>query len=178
MIIVRLVPLCNHCSLYSCLEQIELVLHAILLLDRPPLLCIGTSVASQLACLALLKPFPYNQLSAPNSLASGALTLAATALWVRHFWGLRYSLEYIVAFCLVTVWLAPFVLLLGVTGDQSALPGASGFPLQPPAGQLAAKKQPQRRGLALRLFDIVRQKRDEAMPTLTSHLPGVTKEKM
>lgn len=159
-----------------------MALHALLLLDRLPILCLLVGAAAQVSHHTLLKRFPYNSALAPSSLASAGLTLAATGAWLHHFWTSRYSGEYMVAFCLVTTWLTPFALLLGVTGEQAVLPGAGGFPYSSPGpaqhGGAAPPKKASRRGLALRMFDVLRRKRDDVVPGLVSHLPGVTKEKI
>lgn len=160
--------------------QAELALHAALIIDRQPLLCLATGAAAQVAYHALLKRFPYNTLGQGASLAAAGLFLAATGLWARHFWVEQHSIEYMVGFCLVTTWLTPFFILLGVSGDQSSLPGAGGYPYASPAapstGVSPGKKQ--RRGLALRMFDVLRRKRDDVIPDIMSSLPGMSKEKM
>lgn len=71
--------------------QAELVLHLLLLWDRLPAVCLACGVAAQVSYLRLLKPYPYIQLTSPNGLASIALWLASTGLWVRHFMGTLYT---------------------------------------------------------------------------------------
>lgn len=71
----------------------ELLLHLLLFWDRLPAACLGCGIAAHLSYLRLLKPFPYIQLSSGSGLASIALWLASSGLWVRHFMTTYYTGE-------------------------------------------------------------------------------------
>ena len=156
----------------------ELALHLLLLIDRLPLLCLTLGLASHVASSRLLRRFPYMELTSSEGLLSLAAFAASNLAWVRHFWTSMYTVEYIVAFLLVTTWLVPFGFFLGMAGDQSVLPGAGGYPYSAPqmggssssgGGGEGGKR---RRGLALRIFDILRRKRDEVMPDMMARMPA------
>ena len=167
----------------------ELALHALLLLDRLPLLNLALGVAAHVSYGRLLRRFPYLQLGGPDALAAAALLLASTAAWWRHFRGSFYTTEYVGAFLLVTTWLVPAAFLLSLAGDQAVLPGAGANPYAhaSSSGSLGGGGaggssgygggggggggQKQRRTLALRVFDLLRRKRDEALPGVARHLP-------
>ncbi len=68
-----------------------------------------------------------------------------------------------------------------MAGDQAVLPGAGGYPYSSPdrrdlgsggAANSSSGGQKQRRGLALRIFDILRRKRDEALPDIMAKFPA------
>ncbi|PSC71623.1 Transmembrane adaptor Erv26 [Micractinium conductrix] len=167
----------------------ELLLHLVLLWDRLPLLCLGTGLAAHASYLCLLKPFPYVQLGSTAGITSVALWLASTGLWIRHFMGTYYTMEYIAAFLLLTTWLVPFAFFLGMSGDNAVLPGAGGYPYsvassgssgsllqRTPSGRpaAAAPSGRKRRGLMLRIFDTLRRKRDAVLPELAKQLPDAS----
>lgn len=166
----------------------ELVLHALLLWDRLPAVCLACGAAAHVSYLRLLKPYPYIQLTSPNGLASIALWLASTGLWVRHFMGTLYTVEYIAAFLLLTTWLVPFAFFLGMSGDNAVLPGAGGYPYSVASSgssgsllQRSTSGRPQpadggkkRRGLMLRIFDTLRRKRDKVLPEIAKQLPDAS----
>lgn len=77
---------------------------------------------------------------------------------------------------LVTSWIVPFVFFLSMAGDQAVLPGAGGYPYSSPdrrdSGGGGGTGQKQRRGLALRIFDVLRRKRDEVLPDVMAKFPA------
>jgi len=54
-------------------------------------LCLGCGIAAHVSYLRLLKPYPYIQLGSANGMASIALWLASTGLWIRHFMKSYYT---------------------------------------------------------------------------------------
>lgn len=121
------------------------------------------------------------QLTSQEGLISVAALLVSSGAWLRYYWKTRYTVEYILAFLLVTTWLVPFGFFLGMAGDQAVLPGAGGYPYSsaalggPSNGGLSGSSgggQKQRRGLALRIFDVLRRKRDEVLPDVIGKLPA------
>jgi hypothetical protein len=87
---------------------------------------------------------------------------------------------------LATTWALPAAFFLSMAGDQSILPGAGGFPYNTNTNSsFSSSSSPpqksgldsrdsrgvgdsgkQRRGLALRIFDLLRKKRDEVIPEM------------
>lgn len=174
----------------------ELLLHLLLFWDRLPPACLGCGIAAHIVYLRLLKPFPYIQIGSGSGLLAIALWLASTGLWVRHFIGTYYTVEYIAAFLLVTTWLVPFAYFLGMSGDNAVLPVSGGYPYsmggssssgslqRTPSGgsylQRTASGRPvapsgkKRRGLMLRIFDALRRKRDQVLPDIAKQMPDAT----
>ncbi|GAB4823965.1 hypothetical protein N2152v2_011011 [Parachlorella kessleri] len=115
--------------------------------------------------------------------------LANVGLWCRYYYRSFYTIEYIGAFVLVTTVLVPFVLFLSMAGEQAVLPGAGGYPYsagssgnlnrtisgsllggggtagQGAAGAAAGAGQ-KRRSLALKLFDLLKRKRQQRQPAI------------
>lgn len=153
----------------------ELVLHGLLLFDRQPLSCLLLGAATQIGYIRLMRRFPFiSFLGSTDGLVAGALFLANNILWIRHFWATRFTIEYILAFFLATTWLVPSIIFLGMAGDQSVLPGAGGYPYS--TGPLHVEQHANgdskhRRGLMLRIFDILRRKRNAVLPEVMSRLP-------
>lgn len=162
----------------------ELALHALLLIDRLPVLCLGLGVASHLCYNRLLARFPYISLTSQDALLSMVGLVASTAAWGNHFWKRHYTVEYIVAFLVVTTWLVPFIYFLSMAGDQAVLPGAGGYPYASPSSSpvrtvsgrdMSAggqKPQRQRRTVLLRVFDALRRKRDAVLPDVVGRFPA------
>ena len=209
---LRSQPNLSPCSFHP---QAELVLHLLLLLDRLPLLCLAVGAASHLAYARLLRQLPYVQITSAEGLLASAAFVASNVVWVRHYYPTFYTVEYVLAFLLVTTWLVPFAFFLSMAGENAVLPGAGGFPYSSPppseypalhgAAPWEAKHAPSprsrtrtppapcpagggrgdrgeplkkaRRGLALRIFDVLRRKRDEALPDVLARMQPM-KEKI
>lgn len=164
--------------------QAELLLHLLLFADRLPPAALAVGIAAHLSYLRLLKPFPYIQLTSGSTLASIGLLLGSTFMWTKHYMATYYTVEYIAAFLLLTTFLVPFAFFLGMSGDYTTLPGAGGWVPTPSGGvglqrtgsgrllQPAEKKK--RRGAVLRLFDMLRRKRDEVLPDIARQLPDAS----
>lgn len=162
--------------------RIEILIHLLLFIDKMPAVCILLGIASQFGYMRLLRQFPYMRLTSPEGVVSIILFAASSIEWIRYFWSYQ-TVEFIASFMLVTTWIVPFVLFLGLASDQSVLPGAGGYPystiqadrrhssvgLQQQGEQ---NRQRSRRGFALKIFDLLRKKRDEVLPDAVSKLPG------
>ncbi|KAK9820458.1 hypothetical protein WJX72_010579 [[Myrmecia] bisecta] len=147
-------------------------------------ICLGA--AAQAAYLRLLKRFPFISLMSMEFLSSTVLLVVSQGLWTRHFWNSWHSMEYILGFFLVMVWLVPFVLFLGLSANETVLPGGlGGMPhaysvssLHSYGTDTAAHRQgtlQRRRGrgtksLLLQIFNLVRRKRDEVLPEVEQTL--------
>jgi hypothetical protein len=139
---------------------------------------------SHLLYTPLLRKFPYINLTSQEALSAFGCSLISSFFWLRHYWSTYYTVEYIVAFMLATTWALPAAFFLSMAGDQSVLPGAGGFPYSannpssssssPQKGGLESSNSSnnisgsgkQRRSLALRMFDLLRKKRDEVIPDM------------
>lgn len=172
------------------LIKAELALHLLLLLDKAPFHCLALGITSNVFYARMLKKFPYMRLASTDGLAAIASFLGSTAAWCWYYWKSYYTVEYALAFMLVTTWLIPFGFFLSFAGDQSVLPGAGGYPYSAaasgsstptrdynylnnggPGGGGGGGTNKQRRGLALRIFDVLRRKRDQVLPEMTKNLP-------
>jgi hypothetical protein len=165
---------------YTC--RALLVVHLLLLIDRLPFHCLVLGFGAHVSYIRLLKRFPYMQFTSPEGLTSVTAFLLSSTAWLYHWHKSYYTVEYILAFMLVTSWCVPFVFFLSMAGEQAVLPGAGGYPYSSPdrrdsgnsGGGGGGKKQ--RRGLALRIFDVLRRKRDEVLPASSGFL--MPKEKI
>ncbi|KDD74480.1 hypothetical protein H632_c1284p1 [Helicosporidium sp. ATCC 50920] len=161
--------------------QAEWVLHILLLTDRHPVTHVALGLVAHALYQRLLRRFPYTSLTAPETLASVGAFVLSTYLWATRVRGLHHSMEYTISFLLVTTWLVPLTILMGVAGDTAVLPtsGSSASFGGPYYGagpsvqtSSAAKAKSKSRSVALRVFDLLRRKRDDLMPTVAGQLPG------
>ena len=90
--------------------------------DRLPILCVGTSIAAQLAYNTLLKRFPFMELTSVEFLGSLAMLVANHFVWMRHFREAYHSIEYLLGFFLMTVWIVPFGFFISLAANESVLP--------------------------------------------------------
>ena len=100
---------------------------ALLVIDRLPFLCCGLSIAALCAYNSLLRRFPFIEMSSPEFLASVALLIANHFAWMRHFRGddhVYYSMEYLLGFFLMVVWIVPFGFFISLAANESVLPGS------------------------------------------------------
>ena len=164
----------------------ELVLHLLLFVDRLPFYCIALGFIAHVMYIRCLRSFPFIQLTSDEGIAAIAAFLANTAAWTYHFWKGFFTIEYILAFMLVTTLSTPFIFFLSMSGEQAVLPGAGGFPYSSPSrspssggfssgvsgGVGGDTRQKQRRSLALRIFDVLKRKRDQVLPDVVSRFPA------
>jgi hypothetical protein len=158
-----------------------LVVHVLLLIDRLPFHCLVLGFVAHISYIKLLKRFPYVQMSSPEGLIAAAAFFISSAAWLYYWHKSYYTVEYILAFMFVTSWCVPFVFFLSMAGDQAVLPGAGGYPYSSPdrrnsgngtGSSSGGAGQKQRRGLALRIFDVLRRKRDEVLPDAMAKFPA------
>lgn len=169
------------------------VANGLLIIDGVPIYCVLSGLVAHGLYYRLLhrSRFPYISTESPDALMAIGGFLCNTGAWVFHYWHSRYTTEYIAAFLLITTWLVPFALSLSLAGEQTSLPGAGGYPYSVStqfgspghsyshsdyghndyshSGASSGGKQ--RRGLALRIFELLRMKRDEVIPEMMSKLP-------
>lgn len=169
------------------------VANGLLIIDEVPMYCVLSGLVAHGLYYRLLhrSRFPYISIESPDALMAIGGFLCNTGAWVFHYWHSRYTTEYIAAFLLITTWLVPFALSLSLAGEQTSLPGAGGYPYSVStqfgspghsyshsdyghndyshSGASSGGKQ--RRGLALRIFELLRMKRDEVIPEMMSKLP-------
>ena len=98
-------------------------LHVLLLVvDRQPFLCVASGIAAHAAYFTLLKKFPFISLTSPEFLASCGLLALNHYMWLRHFMQQYYTVEYVMGFFLICVWLVPFGFFISLAANESVLP--------------------------------------------------------
>ena len=103
------------------------------------LTCIAASVGAQLCYNTLLgKKYPFVDVAGKEFLSSCVMLVVVHVLWIRHFLASYETLEEIMGFLMVTVWLVPFGLLLSLAANEFVLPGAPGT--GPAGGQGRARR--------------------------------------
>lgn len=158
-----------------------IALHVLLLIvDRLPFFCIACGLGTHLLYHRLLKTFPYINLTSYDFLGSLGGLLVSVVAWARFF--LRdprcafVTIEWIVGFTLVMVWLVPFAFFISLAANDSVLPFGSGGPYQ---GYVRSDADPSHmrggrrsRGALLSIMNFLKLKRDEVLPRFASKLPA------
>mmetsp|Transcript_7209 Transcript_7209/g.44863 ORF Transcript_7209/g.44863 Transcript_7209/m.44863 type:complete len:240 (+) Transcript_7209:2753-3472(+) len=137
-----------------------LVLHALYLVwDRLPFLEVGVGVLAQGLYLRLLKQFPFIPVASMDFVGSVVVLLANHLLWMRYFYHADeyHSLEYILGFFLVSVWLVPFFYFISFASNDGVLPSSAS-----PSG--ASEERKRQRSALLGMFNLAKKKREEILP--------------
>lgn len=154
--------------------QVTLFLHLLVLLfDRLPLMWIATGVAAQMSYWRLLKHFPFIPLTDVDFLISLGLLAVNQAGWMYYFYHTHHTIEYILSFFELMVWVVPFTILLSLAAYDPSLTLPE---VDPHRGWDHAAPEPgaPRRGgkgtrsLLLVAFDALRRKKDEVLPMVSS----------
>jgi hypothetical protein len=176
-----------------------IAIHALLLiLDRLPVVCIAIGIAGHVFYYRLLKTFPYITLTSPDFVASLGLLVASHISWIWFFMKdprcAYVSLEWLLAFMLVLVWLTPFVFFISLAANESVLPGggvsgyegigngrASAGGASSQRGEREPLNSPQRKGRRaqgqlLGFLIFLRRKRDEVLPIITHSIPAARRD--
>jgi hypothetical protein len=176
-----------------------IAIHTLLLiLDRLPVVCIAIGIAGHVFYYRLLKTFPYITLTSPDFFASLGLLVASHISWIWFFMKdprcAYVSLEWLLAFMLVLVWLTPFVFFISLAANESVLPGGGvsgyeGFGNGRAGGGGASSHReerepldsPQRKGRRtqgqlLGFLIFLRRKRDEVLPIITHSIPAARRD--
>lgn len=97
---------------------------ALLVVDRLPFLCIAVSIVSQLAYTTLLKRFPFIEVSSVEFIGSLGMLALNHFVWMRHFRAavVHHSMEYLLGFFLMVVWIVPFGFFISLAANESVLP--------------------------------------------------------
>ena len=95
---------------------------ALLVVDRLPILCVGTAIAAQLTYNTLLKRFPFMEMTSLEFLGSLGMLVANHFVWMRHFREAYHSMEYLLGFFLMVVWIVPFGFFISLAANESVLP--------------------------------------------------------
>ncbi|GAQ92289.1 hypothetical protein KFL_009680010 [Klebsormidium nitens] len=155
---------------------------ALLLWDRLPVLPIAVGIGSHVVYYRLLKTFPYISLTSPDFLGSVGLVVLSHIVWFRFFaydYQRPYlTLEYVIGFFLIMVWLIPFAYFISLAANESVLPGAGG-PGASYGGYTRQESDPtymgggkRSRGTLLGIFNFLKRKRDDMLPQFTSKIPS------
>jgi hypothetical protein len=99
---------------------------ALLVVDRLPFVNIALSVGALCTYHTLLKKFPFMALTSPEFVGSVAALVANHFMWMRHFRNDSdeyYSVEHLLGFFLMVVWIVPFGFFISLAANESVLPG-------------------------------------------------------
>mmetsp|Transcript_12255 Transcript_12255/g.38814 ORF Transcript_12255/g.38814 Transcript_12255/m.38814 type:complete len:221 (-) Transcript_12255:51-713(-) len=166
---------------WACLAcaQATVGLYVVLLaVDRLPLHCIAAGLVANFMYHRLLRSFPFMSLTSPDFLGSCAALLANHFLWMRYFYETYHSLEYILSFFLMTVWLVPFGFFISLAANESVLPhgaGGQGFGdlgASRGAGASGGRGGKGTRGSLLGMFSFLKGKRDQVLPQVLNTVQG------
>jgi len=137
-----------------------LALHALYLVwDRLPFLEVGVGVLAQGLYLRLLKQFPFIPVASMDFVLSIVVLFANHLLWMRYFYNAHeyHSLEYILGFFLISVWLVPFFYFISFASNDGVLPSSASPSSQP-------EERKRRRSALLGMFNFAKKKREEILP--------------
>ena len=126
---------------------------ALLVVDRLPFLCIALSIGAQCIYHRLLRRFPFMELTSPEFLGSVGMLVATHFAWMRHFRNddsEYHSVEYLLGFFLMVVWIVPFGFFISLAANESVLPGSGLAGANGSAGSLGGGQMPSGRVRHLR----------------------------
>eukprot|EP01012_Entosiphon_sulcatum_P064310 TRINITY_DN93098_c0_g1_i1.p1 TRINITY_DN93098_c0_g1~~TRINITY_DN93098_c0_g1_i1.p1 ORF type:complete len:210 (+),score=24.83 TRINITY_DN93098_c0_g1_i1:22-630(+) len=96
--------------------------------DGLPWWACGTSFGAHAAYYALVQSFPFVALASPQAVLSIVGFLSSHLVWYLHFVDLRrgpvHTYPQLLGFFFLIVWLVPFSLVITLSIDGMALPGA------------------------------------------------------
>ncbi|KAL3699846.1 hypothetical protein R1sor_017868 [Riccia sorocarpa] len=157
-------------------------LHLVLLVwDRLPVLCVALGVGAHVCYYRMLKTFPYISLTSVDFIASASLLVISNILWFRFF--LRdprcayVSVEWMLGFMLIMLWIVPFALFISMAANESVLPGGGApYPAYARVDGDASSSHSssggkRSRSTFLNFFNFMRKKKDALLPQVTSRLP-------
>eukprot|EP00898_Chlorokybus_atmophyticus_P003788 jgi/Chlat1/440/Chrsp103S01019 len=167
--------------------QAVLVLHVLIwVVDRLPAIPVLTGMGAHVLYFRLLRTFPFISLTSPDFLGSIATLVLSHAAWLRYFLyhpdTVHVTLEYLVGFFIVMVWLVPFAFFMSLAANESVLPSMGISSAQPSAyfapasqgessGSFAATGR-RSRSLLIGLLQLLKRKRDEVLPLATQRIPS------
>eukprot|EP00959_Pyramimonas_sp_CCMP1952_P032726 686362-Pyramimonas_sp.AAC.1 len=163
-------------------------LHVLLfIVDRQPFLCVASGIAAHGAYFTLLKKFPFISLTSPEFLASCALLALNHYMWLKHFMQHYHTVEYVMGFFLICVWMVPFGFFISLAANESVLPsnmggggpaygsssdmgswggGGGGSQDFPPAGGIQSGKG---KGGLLSFMKFIKSKGERVLPQVMQH---------
>lgn len=118
---------------------------ALLVVDRLPFLCIALSIGAQCIYHRLLRRFPFMELTSPDFLGSVGMLVATHFAWMRHFRNDEsdyHSVEYLLGFFLMVVWIVPFGFFISLAANESVLPGSGLAGANGSSGSLSSGQMP------------------------------------
>ncbi|KAG6557669.1 hypothetical protein Mapa_000950 [Marchantia paleacea] len=118
------------------IKVVVIGIHLLLLVwDRLPILCIAFGVGAHVFYYRMLKTFPYITLTSVDFIGSACLLVISHLVWFQFF--LRdprcayVSVEWMLGFMLIMLWIVPFAFFISLAANESVLPGAGGpYPYQ------------------------------------------------
>lgn len=162
-------------STIAFISEGTILVHVVLLFwDKMPWLPVVVSASAHAVYLQLLKTFPFFRIKSWEAAASVVATIAATGLWMSHFWNSWHTLEYVIGFILMTTWLTPLLLVLSLAANDNILPGAeAGSPsLNITTGKPQKRKS---RSLLLTAFSYLQEKLRDSIPGCSRGPPSSTR---
>ncbi|KAJ7543181.1 hypothetical protein O6H91_09G028300 [Diphasiastrum complanatum] len=158
--------------------KVVIAIHVLLfIVDRLPFLSILCGITLHIIYYQLLKRFPYISFLSYEFILSVGLLIAIHLLWFRFFLYdprcVNISVEWVLGFMLVTVWLVPFAFFISLASNDSVLPMGSAPSQQ---GYNRAEPESSRssggrsRGAFLQILKILRHKRDEVLPRVSREI--------
>jgi len=162
----------------SIATKATVALNAILyLVDGMPLIGAVAGIAAQVSYTQLLRDFPFVPLDSPKFIMSAVMLIVNHFVWMEHFLQTTHSMEWIVSFFFIVVWLVPFALMMSIASTDSMLPGA-GNPVKinaPQSNQLGShEKGRSTKSAALRIFSYLKTQTSSVLPQATSAAKGHT----
>jgi|TARA_B110000971_G_scaffold171433_1_gene176201 hypothetical protein len=126
--------------------KISIGLHvALWVVDRLPFVNIFLSITAQCTYHTLLRKFPFMALTSPEFLGSVVALVANHFMWMRHFRNdtIEFnSVEYLLGFFLMVVWIVPFGFFISLAANESVLPGGGLAGAAGNSGSLAGGQMP------------------------------------
>ncbi|KAL2651987.1 hypothetical protein R1flu_020115 [Riccia fluitans] len=165
--------------------KVVIGLHLLLLVwDRLPILCVALGVGAHVFYYRMLKTFPYIALTSVDFIGSASLLVISNLVWFRFF--LRdprcayVSVEWMLGFMLIMLWIVPFAFFISMAANESVLPGG-GAPY-PAYSRVDADADTssshsrsggkRSRSTFLNVSNFLKKKKDALLPQVTSRLPS------
>jgi len=72
----------------------------------------------------LLKRFPFIEVTSMEFMGSVGMLVLSHVVWMRQLKEAYHSVEYLLGFFLMVVWLVPFGFFISLAANESTLPGS------------------------------------------------------
>mmetsp|Transcript_36729 Transcript_36729/g.50990 ORF Transcript_36729/g.50990 Transcript_36729/m.50990 type:complete len:210 (+) Transcript_36729:233-862(+) len=141
---------------------------ALLVVDRLPLVCILCGIGSHAMYYTLLKKFPFIELASTSFICSVLALIVSHYVWIQHFiHGSRVSIEFVMGFFLICVWLVPFAFFISLAANESVLPMSASTSQSTDHGSTSGHTGKRSRGTLLSLMNFIRSTSDQVLPRVS-----------